>query len=68
MARPRWLAAADGAVVADAAVEVGAVVEVDTAAAAFRAAAGAAMAAVEAFHEEAMAEKPVTLAAVGVRQ
>ena len=47
---------------------VGVVVVVDTAAAAFRAAAGAAMAAVEAFHEEAMAGKAVTLAAVGVRQ
>ena len=66
------LAAAAGG--AAAAVDAAAVVaawwrwEVDTAAAAFREAAGAAMAAVEAFHEEAMAGKAVTLAAVGVRQ
>ena len=67
MAPPRWPAAADGAAAADAAAVVGVEV-VDTAAAAFREAAGAAMAAVEAFREEAMAGKAVILAAVGVRQ
>ncbi len=52
----------------DAGAVVGVVVEADMEAAAFRAAAGAAIAALDAFHEGTTAEKAVTLAAVGVRR